>query len=129
MKTVLMIMPVYSDRQFAQKRDIVNEICVNAGCHPLFPEYERNNPMFDVSKARRRLEQSDLVIADLTLERPSCYFELGFAENQSANIIVVADEKSDIHQLSGRERVIRFAGVDDYHRAVTLALHSGLGVL
>jgi nucleoside 2-deoxyribosyltransferase len=47
-----------------------------------------------VTRIKREIRNSVFVIADLTDERPSCYFEAGYAEALSKPIIYVASQNS-----------------------------------
>lgn len=47
-----------------------------------------------VDQIKKEIRKSLFVIADLTDERPSCYFEAGFAEGLKTPIIYIASEES-----------------------------------
>ena len=48
----------------------------------------------EVEQIKREILNSQFVIADLTDERPSCYFEAGFAEGNKIDVIYIASENS-----------------------------------
>lgn len=50
-----------------------------------------------VKKIKEEIEKSAFVIADLTEERPSCYFEVGYAEALKKPIVFVASKESVVH--------------------------------
>ncbi len=49
-----------------------------------------------VARIKYEIEKADFIIADLTDERPSCYFEAGYAEALKKPIIYIASEQSII---------------------------------
>ena len=58
---------------------------------------DRESPLDElVQRIKREILESLFVIADLTDERPSCYFEAGFAEASEKPIIYVASKNSVI---------------------------------
>ena len=50
-----------------------------------------------MKKIKEEIEKSTFVIADLTDERPSCYFEAGYAEALKKPIVFVASKESVVH--------------------------------
>ena len=65
-----------------------------------------------VKRIKEEIEQCQFVIADLTDERPSCYFEAGYAEALKKPIVFVASKESVVHPRTGTK--IHF----DIHRNV-----------
>ena len=58
---------------------------------------DKEHPLDDlVDRIKREIRDSLFVVADLTDERPSCYFEIGFAEALGRPIIYVASKQSVI---------------------------------
>lgn len=45
----------------------------------------------------KEIRRSDIVIADLTGERPNCYYEVGYAHALSKKVILSAMEGTDVH--------------------------------
>ena len=68
---------------------------------------DKEHPLEDlVGRIKREIRQSAFVVADLTDERASCYFESGFAEALPRSVIYVASKQSVIHP--GSETRIHF---------------------
>jgi nucleoside 2-deoxyribosyltransferase len=75
------------------------------------------------------LEDADIVLADLSFERPSCYFEVGFAQALGKRVALIATDGTAIHQVIGRDALIFYNTISDYENAVRLALErAGLPV-
>jgi nucleoside 2-deoxyribosyltransferase len=59
---------------------------------------DREAPMGSlVERIKREIARSQFVIADLTDERPSCYFEAGYADALGKPLIFVASRESVLH--------------------------------
>ena len=101
----LIIMPRASDPNFTAKKQVIQRVLGRSFTHVIWPTYSADSPVFDADEFRVELNSVDLVLADLSLERPSCYFELGFAECMDKNVLVIARKGEDIHQTSYRERI------------------------
>ncbi len=67
-----------------------------------------------VKRIKEEIERAQFVIADLTDERPSCYFEVGYAEALRKPIIYVASKESVINPKTPTK--IHF----DIHRNVNM---------
>jgi nucleoside 2-deoxyribosyltransferase len=65
-----------------------------------------------VDRIRDEIRRSQFVITDLTDERPSCYYELGYADGLRIPAICIASQDSVLHP--GTRTKIHF----DVHRAV-----------
>lgn len=50
-----------------------------------------------VKRIKEEIERAQFVIADLTEERPSCYFEVGYAEALRKPVIYVASKESVVN--------------------------------
>ena len=49
------------------------------------------------NKIYQNIEKAELIIADLTLERPNCYFEVGYAKALGKNLIFMSKNGTKIH--------------------------------
>lgn len=68
---------------------------------------DKEHPLEDlVGRIKKEIRDAAFLIADLTDERPSCYFEAGFAEGLPRPVIYVASKQSVIKP--GTETVIHF---------------------
>lgn len=123
------IMPVGSDEQFEEKRQAVSDILTKRGHSAHFPldgvlpeEPTRQVP-FNLQSALDVLSSVDVVIADLSLERPSCYYELGLAQALGKRTILIAQKGSRLHQAAGSQSV-RFYDTNEYPEVMTALIES-----
>lgn len=104
--SVRLIMPVASDQRFSERKDAFTRAITRCGYEPIFPSYSPKTEDFDIAKFLKELQMVEMVIADLTLERPSCYYELGIVEAVGKLVHLVAEMDTRIHQCAGRKAVI-----------------------
>ncbi len=109
------IMPVGADQQFAHKRSILQKVADKEGLTPYFPFDRTSNKIFDKESTLSAIRDSDFVLADLSMERPSCYFELGLAQALGKDVYLIAQRDTDIHQAHGR-------GLTRYEQVVSSVL-------
>lgn len=58
---------------------------------------DKEHPLEDlVGRIKKEIREAAFIIADLTDERPSCYFEAGYAEGLNRQVIYVASKQSVI---------------------------------
>ena len=116
------IMPVGADKQFADKKSILEKVAQREDLTPYFPFDKANNEIFDINGTLSVLKDSDFVLADLSMERPSCYFELGLAQALGKDVYLVADQGTDIHQAHGRSLAHFYDGLQSYEKVVSNVL-------
>jgi hypothetical protein len=125
---VYYISPVGSDPDYASKRQILAEVGARSTIVFFLPL--ENHSSFSVAQALADLRISQLVIADLSLERPSCYFELGLAQASGIPVVLLAAEGTRVHQAGEADRIVSYRDLDSYRFAIeraieTLALSKG----
>jgi nucleoside 2-deoxyribosyltransferase len=116
------IMPVGGDQQFASKRSILEQVADKEGLIPYFPFDRTSNMTFDKERTLSILRDSDFVLADLSMERPSCYFELGLAQALGKDVYLIAQQDTDIHQAHGRGLTRFYEGLSGYEQVVSSVL-------
>lgn len=109
---IVFIMPHNSDPDFAAKSEILQSLTHTFNLDGELPP--QLYPPFSIDEALQTLRDADIVVADLSKERPSCYFELGLAEALRKNIIRIAEQDTVIHQTSARDKVIYYKDLEDY---------------
>lgn len=111
-----MICPVGADDKFQQKRRVLEELGARHKIAPFFPLEQHTS--FSVSVVKEDIRRAHFVLADLTKERPSCYFELGLAEALSPETIVIAELGTSIHQVPDVTKVRFYSDIGQYTAVV-----------
>jgi hypothetical protein len=75
-----------------------------------------------LNEMKRELAGAMFVLADLTLERPSCYYELGLAEALGLPVRLVAEFGTAIHQSAERDKVQYYRSLSDLETVVDHAI-------
>ena len=98
-------------REFDERFEALETVLSQLGCVAI--RIDKEQPLDGVvDRIKGEIERSAFVIADLTDERPSCYYELGYADGLGVPVICVASQDSVLHP--GAETKIHF----DIHRHV-----------
>ena len=121
-KTVFIVMPSDEFRQSIDKRVTILECALENGWSVKLPKYNREAPTFDLNSTLATLREVDLILVDLSEERPSCYFELGLAEASGSEVAAMALKNTPIHQTSLREVVHFFSDIDEFRELVVQIL-------
>lgn len=115
------ISPVAADPDFAAKRAIVSAAAESVDVEPLFP-LDRG-PGVALERASGDISKAKFVLADLSYERPSCYFELGVAEAAGVDVGIVAKSGTPIHQVGYASQVNFYTDLDEYRSIVKRLFH------
>lgn len=97
------------------------ERCFDKAIKPVLTKYGfhvishlgRRKPELIMEAVVRQIELAELVIVDITGNRPNCYFELGFAKGQKKNVVISAKRKTKPHFDIEGERRISWNGWED----------------
>ena len=116
MDYVYVISAVGADPEFATKRSVLAAVARSVGVEPLFP-LDRD-PSVALERATEDIRKAGFVVADLSYERPSCYFELGLAEATGVDVGIIAKVGTPIHQVGYASHVSFYRDMDDYRRVV-----------
>ena len=120
MRVAYVIMPVASDPSHADKREVIEMVARDCGFSTYFP-LDASQPFF-LRDTLARIESASVVIADLSLERPSCYYELGLAQALNKYVILLATLGTPIHQTADRQSVRFYDGLDSLRSILMTAL-------
>ncbi|EXI76998.1 MAG: hypothetical protein AW10_04100 [Candidatus Accumulibacter appositus] len=112
MSYIYFITPVGSDPQYQLKREVLAQISKDTGLEFFFP-LERHSE-FSLDAARFDLRNASLAVVDLSLERPSCYFELGIAEALEVPTCILAAAGTTLHQTAKRDSTLRYSDLTQY---------------
>ena len=98
-------------KEYDGRFEIIESVVSKAGAVAI--RIDKEHPLEDlVGRIKKEIRISQFVVADMTDERPSCYFEAGYAEALGRQLIYVASEQSVIKP--GTKTVIHF----DIHQNV-----------
>ena len=101
----VVIMPISSDEMATTKVELISSVALAHGFVAHFPDYDSRSYRFDLTETKQRYRACAFIIADLSYERPSCYYELGIAEALGKTVHVIAVEGTVIHQTANRDSV------------------------
>jgi hypothetical protein len=117
-RKLLPIGPWSLDPQSDMKRQVISDECKQYSWTIAWPVDANENKAFLIEPWLLKISDVTLVLADLSFERPSCYFELGCVEALNKTVAVIASAGTPIHQTSHRDSVIFFSGLAEYRRVV-----------
>lgn len=120
MSYIYFIAPVGSDSQYKLKRELLASISLDTSREFFFP-LERHD-RFSLESARADLRRASLTIADLSLERPSCYFELGVAQALNVAVCVIAAAGTPLHQSASPDSTQLYSNLNEYDAIVRRAV-------
>ena len=121
-QSVFVIMPISGIGTASDKLRIVKEVAQERDWYAHLPIYDPDAPVFNLKETIREMRASNLVVADLTSERPSCYYELGLAEALYLPIFAIAEQHTEIHQTSIRGEVRSYENLDGFTQLIKRAL-------
>ena len=124
------IMPVGSDRMFEAKRAVIEDSANHNGWTTHFPldsSLLADKVVVTLHEIREVMNAASLIVVDLSLERPSCYYELGVAEALGRQTFLLAAAGTAIHQASDRNKVHFYADLDELSTLVEAALSEWTG--
>jgi nucleoside 2-deoxyribosyltransferase len=58
------------------------------------------------NKIKQNIEKAEIIVADLTFERPNCYYEVGYAHAMDKTVILTARVGTRLHFDLGGHQVI-----------------------
>ncbi|GGE29196.1 hypothetical protein GCM10011360_16630 [Primorskyibacter flagellatus] len=121
-KLVFVVMPIGGIETASDKLRIVKEVANEQRWSAHLPSYNPDAPVFNLNETIREMRASSLVVADLTAERPSCYYELGLAEALRLPVFAIAEKHTDIHQTSIRGEVRTYETIEEFRQLIKRAL-------
>ncbi|GHU66157.1 hypothetical protein FACS1894184_03460 [Clostridia bacterium] len=88
---LFIIMPMKRDDRFLEDVfDTIKSSAKHSGYFPRRVDEDLNLSTNLYQKIINGIETADVVIADLTYERPNCYYELGYAHALGKDVIIIA---------------------------------------
>lgn len=121
---VYYISPVGADADYAKKRAALAAVGHSMKVEFVFPQGHGN--AFVLEDMLAAMSACDCVVADLSLERPSCYFEVGLAQASGKRVALIASDGTTLHQAAGAARTITYGDMPSFQAAVGRAVHQAL---
>jgi len=112
---VFYIAPHYFDSEFNLKFQIVKKVAkefnfeILKGVQNIKNEFNRPATMELYSSA-------DYFVADLSFERPSCYYEIGYAQGMNKKVFLIAQNDTVIHQVEGN--ITFYSDINEYKKII-----------
>lgn len=107
------VLPVRSDPHFKFKRLMWLDVARSSGHEIVMPDGTPPGA-FDLERALEVLNTVQLVVADLTFERPSCYYELGLAQALGLPAVVLNRADCAKHQHAPVVAQYSYEDLSDY---------------
>jgi nucleoside 2-deoxyribosyltransferase len=118
MKRFFLITPFKCDPDFESKKAIISKLAEEHGMVLLMADEELVKSGQYVSGSLEMIIKADFVIADLSYERPSCYYELGYLQAMNKRVYLLAMQNTIIHQLLKPEKLIFYDDLNAYFKNV-----------
>jgi hypothetical protein len=115
---IFVVAPYGSDPAFDAKHHIVAEAASSRSLSAVFGTHRRPLDEDDCQITVQLIRSADAIIADLSFERPSCYFEVGFAQALAKPVQLIALNNTPIHQVLGRDDVKYYSVIVEYQRLI-----------
>jgi hypothetical protein len=120
---VYVIMPVGSDPAHAARRVRIDAAILALGMTPYHPlDHRLHGDDATADAIRAEVGACTVALADLSLERPSCYYELGVVHGTGLPAAVIAEVGTLIHQTADRWSVTYYDSFDDLETQVRAVL-------
>ena len=130
-QAIFVIMPGQPHPGHSELRSLLQTWGLDHGISVHLPQFDAVDPRFNINAAINDMKSADLVVADLSYERPSCYFELGIAEaiGREGECRCAEGNRHSSDVISGPSVLLRELGYSPHRHLVAMATrhHSKLG--
>lgn len=116
------ITPHKFDELFETKQHMIKRVSEKFGMVAHYAPTRNSGERFDLDETIYLFSQVDFFIADLSFERPSCYFEVGFVQALKKKVYIIALEGTDIHQVLNREECLFYKNLQEYENIIVQCL-------
>lgn len=84
---------------------------------------------FSPKSLKLLLSECEFALIDLSHERPSCYYEMGFIDALGVRSALIAETGTKIHQYDPNKPIQYYDGIDGYRQLVEKILSDQIGAL
>lgn len=106
------------DPDYKAKRNIIEHILSEFGWQLMLAEDEKSKGSLSAEKTIELFNNCDYFIADLSFERPSCYYEIGYLQALHKEIFLISRDSENIHQLINRAQIEFYNDLDEYKKLI-----------
>ncbi|WP_143069919.1 nucleoside 2-deoxyribosyltransferase [Hymenobacter actinosclerus] len=118
MKKVFIVAPYTIDSLYNKKKRIMEELCTKYNIEFVRAEDSLSARSLNAEETAILLQQCDFAIADLSYERPSCYYEVGYLQALQKKVYLICAKNTTIHQVLGRNNVVLYSNLGDYKATI-----------
>lgn len=112
---IFYIAPHYFDSEFDTKFHSIENTAKEFGFE-ILKGIKNSENEFDRSKTMTLYNSANYFIADLSFERPSCYYEVGFVQGLSKKVYLIALKNTMIHQVKGE--INFYSNINEYKETI-----------
>lgn len=124
--SIYIISPVATDPRYKEKRASLTQTAGNFGLQTFYPLDHIDNT--DLYSTLAHISAAALVIADLSFERPSCYYELGLVQATGKATILLAETNTKIHQSFVKQGIRFYKSIEEYAHILTNDISKTFGI-
>jgi len=118
MPQICFISPAESDPDATQKLSIVHHEAERCGFSLVQPQFSSEFGSTQLNAFKEILITSEFVLADLSYERPSVYYEIGVAEALDIRCILIGLDRTPIHQTANSHYICYYENIEAYSALV-----------
>ena len=118
------ITPYRLDPLFGEKKKIIQNVSKLYSMTAYFASEQLSTDDLYIENTLNLFKKIKFFIADLSYERPSCYFEVGFAQALNKPVYLLAQQATIIHQLLNSEKIRFYKDLKEYETLIHIILRS-----
>jgi hypothetical protein len=124
MTTICFIAPAQTDEDAAEKAAIVLAEAEARSVEIIIPQFSTEFGRIELDNFKGDLNKVCGVLADVSFERPSVYYELGVAEALGIPCVLIARVGTAIHQSTYSRSVTYYESLTDFRSVLGHAISS-----
>ena len=114
MRALLLIAPYRIDAQYSSKKAIVKKLCEDSSLEFLTAEDIDTGNSLSAEETINFLKKCSFAIGDLSFERPSCYYEVGYLQSIDKKVYLLATSNTVIHQVLSKSSLKFYDNLEEY---------------
>jgi len=114
MKDLFLVAPYQIDPLYSAKKSIITQLCKVHRFKLRIAENKKTGKSLSAENTITFLNGCNLAICDLSYERPSCYYEIGYLQALDKKVYLICNTNTFLHQVLFRNSVRRYSDLDTY---------------